>query len=157
MTDYMKEIMKRGSKVKLVEVAYEENAAIEPAEDDVMNNPAKVYEMLKDVMKNCDREKFVAVHVNTKMQPICVDVAGIGNASGCLTDIAHIARAALMSGCTGVILAHNHPSGNADPSEDDLKTTKKIKKALGLLDIKLLDHVIIGRHGFRSMMQDRIL
>lgn len=66
-----------------------------------------------------------------------------GGISGTLTDVRLIFQGALKTNASGIIVCHNHPSGNAYPSESDRKITQKIKEAGNLLDIQLLDHLII--------------
>jgi len=58
---------------------------------------------------------------------------------------------------TGIVLAHNHPSGNLSPSEADIKITQKIKDAGKLLDISVLDHVFITEEGYLSMADDNLM
>lgn len=66
-----------------------------------------------------------------------------GGITSSIVDVRLIAKYAIESLCSGVILAHNHPSGNANPSETDIELTKKVKKSLELFNIKLLDHIIL--------------
>jgi len=66
-----------------------------------------------------------------------------GGTAGTVIDIKLICKYALDSLCHGIILVHNHPSGNLNPSEADQKATEKVKNALNILDITLLDHIII--------------
>jgi len=66
-----------------------------------------------------------------------------GGLSGTVTDIRLIFQYAIKGNASGIIVAHNHPSGNQNPSESDLKITQKIKEAGNLLDIQLLDHIIL--------------
>ena len=66
-----------------------------------------------------------------------------GGISGSLMDVRMIYQYALKGNASGIIIAHNHPSGNSNPSESDQKITNKIKEAGNLLDIQLLDHIIV--------------
>ena len=66
-----------------------------------------------------------------------------GGLSGTLMDVRMIYQFAIKGNACGIIIAHNHPSGNSNPSESDLKITQKIKEAGNLLDIQLLDHIIL--------------
>ena len=66
-----------------------------------------------------------------------------GGISGSLMDVRMIYQYAMKGNASGIIIAHNHPSGNSNPSESDLKITQKIKEAGNLLDIQLLDHIIL--------------
>ena len=73
-----------------------------------------------------------------------------GGTAGTFVDIKIIAKYAVDSMSSAVIICHNHPSGNKQPSDDDLNITKKIKDALLLLDIKLIDHIIITENDYYS-------
>lgn len=82
----------------------------------------------------------------------------IGGTTSCLVDVKKVAQLALKSNCSGVILSHNHPSGNLKPSEADKTITAKIKRALEILEIQLLDHLILDdAEGYLSMADDGIL
>ena len=73
-----------------------------------------------------------------------------GGTAGTVVDIKIIAKYAVDSLSPKVIICHNHPSGNKQPSDADLNTTRRIKDALLLLDIKLIDHIIITENDFYS-------
>jgi DNA repair protein RadC len=74
-----------------------------------------------------------------------------GGISGTVTDVRIILQYALKANASGIVLCHNHPSGNVQPSEADLKITSKLKEAAMIHDITLLDHLIITNDGYYSM------
>jgi DNA repair protein RadC len=81
-----------------------------------------------------------------------------GGISGTVTDIRLIFQAALKTNASGIIICHNHPSGNSLPSESDRKITQKIKEAGSLMDIQLLDHLIILQvEGYYSFADEGVL
>jgi DNA repair protein RadC len=80
-----------------------------------------------------------------------------GGIVGTVVDVKLIAKYCLDSLCSGVILAHNHPSGNLNPSGQDLEITKKIKSALSLIDTVVLDHLILTSKEFYSFQDQCIL
>ena len=80
-----------------------------------------------------------------------------GGLSGTVTDVRVIFQVAIKSNSSGIILAHNHPSGNLQPSDADLKITEKIKKAGSLLDIKVLDHLILSEESYLSMADESLI
>ena len=80
-----------------------------------------------------------------------------GGISGTVIDVRLVAKYAIESLATGVILAHNHPSGKLKPSNSDKTVTEKIKNGLAILDITLLDHLIITKEGFYSFSDEHIL
>jgi DNA repair protein RadC len=82
-----------------------------------------------------------------------VDIS-MGGVSGTVIDPKVIFVIALKAGASGIILAHNHPSEKLDPSQQDLILTRKLKEGGKLLDIELLDHLIVSKDGYSSMMED---
>ena len=74
-----------------------------------------------------------------------------------MTDVRILFKNAVLLTASGVIVAHNHPSGNLNPSESDVKITKKIKEAGNLLDIQLLDHLIIYDSDYYSFADNGVL
>ena len=77
-----------------------------------------------------------------------------GGISGTVVDVRLIAKYAVDSLGSGVILFHNHPSGNKKPSEQDIQITKKAENALSLLDIKVLDHIILTEDSYYSLLDE---
>lgn len=80
-----------------------------------------------------------------------------GGIAGTVVDIKIIAKYAVDSLASGVILAHNHPSGNLNPSDADKQITKKIKQALQLLDVQVLDHLILTSNGYLSFTDENLM
>lgn len=80
-----------------------------------------------------------------------------GGTDKAVVDIKLILSIAVKTLACGIILVHNHPSGNLKPSESDIETTKDIKKAADLLDISLLDHIIVTRDGATSLNREGLL
>jgi len=77
-----------------------------------------------------------------------------GGVTGTVLDARIIFQGAILCNATGIILAHNHPSGNLRPSQSDLDMTKKIKEAGKLFDISLLDHIILTDEKYYSMADE---
>lgn len=80
-----------------------------------------------------------------------------GGLTSCVVDVRLILSVALKCLATGIILVHNHPSGNLKPSKDDLKITEQLKLSCELLNIQLLDHLIITKHDYFSFADEGIL
>jgi DNA repair protein RadC len=76
-----------------------------------------------------------------------------GGTAGSVVDVKLVAKYAVDSLASGVIIAHNHPSGNLNPSDSDIDITQRIKKGLDLLDISLLDHIILTANGHTSLAE----
>jgi DNA repair protein RadC len=80
-----------------------------------------------------------------------------GGITGTIADVRLILSVALKTLASGLILAHNHPSGNLKPSEADVSLTNKIKEAAKLMDIQVLDHIILSDCGYFSFADEKIL
>ena len=90
------------------------------------------------------QEKFVVMYLNRCGRVLGVYEMSQGGITGTVVDIRLLFSVALKVAATGVILCHNHPSGNLTPSKNDIEITKKVKEVADLLDIKVLDHIIIN-------------
>ena len=121
-----------------------------------LSEPNDVYEILRNYIENEDREHFVSLLLDTKGQVVGIHTVSIGNLNSSLVTNREIFKAAILSNCASIIVAHNHPSGNLKPSEADKQITNKIRQAAKLLDIELLDHIIISSEGYYSFMDEGI-
>lgn len=80
-----------------------------------------------------------------------------GGVSGTVVDVKLILAAVIKSNASGIIIAHNHPSGNLKPSQNDIRLTEKIKKACELMDIQLIDHIIISNMDYYSFCDEGMI
>ena len=102
-------------------------------------------------------ESMVAVLLNRRNKVIGILPISEGSTVACMLDIRKLVTAALIANASGVILSHNHPSGNLRPSLPDDNITRKAKQALESLEIKLLDHIIITDEGHYSYADEGML
>jgi DNA repair protein RadC len=102
-------------------------------------------------------EEFFCIFLNRANKVIKIDQLSKGGISGTVTDVRLIFKNAVVLTASGVIVAHNHPSGNLQPSGSDVKITAKIKEAGNLLDIQLLDHLIIYDSNYYSFADNGLL
>lgn len=100
--------------------------------------------LAQQMLEDRDREHFLCVYLNHKNIPIAMEVTSIGTASSCLVSPGVVYRGALLVGATAVLFAHNHPSGDPTPSNEDYTLTKALIEAGDLLGIRVLDHLVIG-------------
>jgi DNA repair protein RadC len=112
--------------------------------DPLMDSAKRVHTYLVSRAAGLDVEKFWVLALNRKNMLIRLTEVTSGTAMGSLAHSREVFREAIRCGATAIICAHNHPSGDPAPSRDDLKTTRTLADAGALLDIKLLDHVIVG-------------
>lgn len=114
-----------------------------------------------DVVKNfgaglmdLGSEHFRVVFLNSRRKVLKVETLFIGTLDESVVHPREVFKVALEVGAAGVILMHNHPSGDATPSEDDVLITKRLVDAGRIMGVEVLDHVIIGRDGFCSLAED---
>lgn len=128
--------------------------------DVCVDTPESMADMLRYMFK-VDRlptEHFWEVCINAQANITGAFEIGIGDATTCITDIASIARNALLSNAYAVVIAHNHPSGGLEPSVEDIMLTKRVREALSLLGIKLEDHLILARSSdFVSLKEQGVI
>jgi DNA repair protein RadC len=148
--------MKRENKLRELRVHYSSSQT--PSLEDKITSSAKAYEFL---IKSFDKktigcqEQFNVLFLNQANIPIGIYKASRGGITSTIADIRLILGMALKSLASGLILSHNHPSGNLTPSEADLRLTMKFKDACELLDICLVDHIIISPFGGMYSLADQ--
>ena len=103
------------------------------------------------------REYFVALYLNRSNYTIGYEVISIGGTSGTVADPRFILRPALDLNASSIILCHNHPSGALKPSQADTRLTKKIQKAVGYIDVQVIDHIILTEESYYSFADEGLL
>ena len=133
-------------------------AASEKADDGCqLSSPARVFSLMLPVMKNLDHEECWALLLNKANRLICREKMSRGGMESTVIDSKSVIRKAIEKKASGVILVHNHPSGNALPSQADINQTRVLDKALKTCELSLLDHVIIGQNGYYSFADEEIV
>ncbi len=110
---------------------------------EVAGDPQAVVRQFK-YLETRDREEFVALHLDKGNRPLCWDRVSVGSLSEAVVSPREVLKTALLSNAASLVFLHNHPSGRIEPSPEDLNLTTKLIAAAKLLDIKVLDHLIIG-------------
>lgn len=111
---------------------------------DCLTNPAETVSYLRNQMRDRPYEVFACLMLDNRNRVIAFREMFRGTIDGASVYPREVVKQALADNAAGVILAHNHPSGVAEPSQADIQITERLKKALALVDIRVLDHVIIG-------------
>lgn len=109
-----------------------------------INTALNAVDYITSVLNRCTVEVLAAVMLDVHLKPLCYSTIGIGTINQVCFSPAEIARTALLTNAAGVILLHNHPSGEPSPSEDDDAAANKIFQALRLFSIALHDFIIIA-------------
>lgn len=110
----------------------------------VLSEPRAVVELARDLIPDDDREHFWVIFVNTQNHYQAAHDVSTGTLSASLVHPREVFGPALREGAAAIILVHNHPSGDPTPSKEDLRLTQRLVDAGKLLDVRVLDHVIIG-------------
>lgn len=132
-------------------------AAQEVPEKIQINNCEDSFKVLQPFLGDLQTEEFWAIFLNQNNRIIAKTRLTSGGINQSMVDIRTLFKAAIDHFATGIIVAHNHPSGNLKPSQDDLNITKQISEAGNILNIKLLDHLIICQNSWLSFANENLL
>ena len=113
-----------------------------------LNDPKKVYRLIKSKLKDYHKEHFYIIALNSRNHSIAEVSVGSLNAS--IVHPREVFAEAIKNKAASVIFAHNHPSGDPEPSEEDLVITKRLTEAGKILGIEIVDHIIAGKSGYFS-------
>ena len=120
-----------------------------------IKTPEEVFKYLSDMQK-LTKEQFRGLYLNTRNRLIHDEVISMGSLNLSVVHPREVFRPAVEYGAAAVILAHNHPSGDPEPSTEDIKITKQLVEAGKLMEIEVLDHLIIGEEKFVSLKEKGI-
>ena len=118
-----------------------------------IGGPADAFNYLAPEMRGLSCERVDMLLLNTRHRVIKRETLSIGSLAGAGVTPQKVIRTAVIYNAAGVVIAHNHPSGDSKPSPDDINTTKAIAKALDLVGIDLVDHLVIGNNNYASMKE----
>ena len=114
----------------------------------------QVFEHLYPKLRSEKQEKFLALLLDAKNRVLRVAEISTGGLTGSAVKPRDVFRPALTEAASAVIFIHNHPSGDPTPSRDDLTVTRRLVQAGELLGLRVLDHIIIGEEGYRSLADE---
>lgn len=132
-------------------------AAQEVPEKIQITQSSDIYKVLQPFLSDLQTEEFWVIFLNQNNRLIGKSKLSSGGINQSVVDVRILFKAALDHFATGIVIAHNHPSGNLKPSQEDLKITKQITEAGTLLNIQLLDHLIIAQNSFLSFADENLL
>lgn len=130
---------------------------IKQAERQQVISSDTVCEILRPLIGDIEKEEFWAVYLNQSNRIIRKERLSVGGIAGTYVDIRLIMKEAILCNATGMIISHNHPSGNENPSPEDNRITEQIKKAADSLNIRLTDHIIITSNTYYSYVENGML
>jgi DNA repair protein RadC len=118
---------------------------------------ADIFNLMFPLLTDLSYEEFWIILLNRSNKFISKIKVSQGGITGTVTDIRLILKNALENKATSMILCHNHPSGNLQPSEADISITRRLKESSALMDISLLDHLIIAGKGYFSFADENLI
>lgn len=130
---------------------------IKQAERQQVISSDTVCDILRPLIGDIEKEEFWAVYLNQSNRIIRKERLSVGGIAGTYVDIRLIMKEAILCNATGMIISHNHPSGNENPSPEDNRITEQIKKAADSLNIRLTDHIIITSNTYYSYVENGML
>ena len=119
-----------------------------------LSSSGSVFELMQPLIGELDHEEFWILLLNNANKMEFKWRLSVGGITATLVDVRLIYKKALEHGATSIILCHNHPSGNLQPSQSDIMLTKKVIKGGGVLDIKVLDHIIVTECAYYSFADE---
>ncbi len=125
-------------------------------EGDVLSEPGLVAKFARAKLAHLGHEVLMAIFVNAKNRVCGFETISEGTTDYAVVYPKKIVRRAIERNACGIIISHNHPSGDCDPSQDDISLTRKTHDAAKLVDLRLLDHVIVGKSGYFSFVEKGI-
>ena len=122
-----------------------------------ITSPRDVAEIFIPLLRDEVKEKFIVVCLNTANRIIKQETISIGNLNSSVVHPREIFKVAIDTSAANIILIHNHPSGNPDPSNEDITITKKIVESGKIMDIPVFDHIIVAGSTYTSFVERRLL
>ena len=118
-----------------------------------VSSPEDAYHLLKQFLGEVDREHFIVICLDTKNQPTAINTCHIGSLNASIVHPREVMKPAILSNAASILCGHNHPSGQAEPSQEDIHVTRRLKEAGELMGIELLDHIVMGDNQFVSLKE----
>jgi DNA repair protein RadC len=130
---------------------------MEQAKEDKIKSSNDAFNLLRSHLNDLSQEEFWMMSLNRANVVLRKEAISRGGVSATVVDAKVIFKKAIENGASGIILAHNHPSGETQPSRQDIDLTAKIKQGAAILDISLLDHIIVGANTYFSFADEGMI
>lgn len=119
----------------------------------IIRSPEDVFQLVDAPLRFQQKEHFLCLFLNTKNHVLAMETLFIGSLNAVVAHPREIFRAAIRYGSAAIICAHNHPSGDPKPSEEDIRMTQRIAEAGDVVGIELLDHIVVSAGTFSSLKE----
>lgn len=112
--------------------------------DRPLNTPESVVKLMADTLKEYDREVFAIINLRTDMKPVNINIVSVGAMNQAMVRPREVLKSAILSNSYGIMMVHNHVTGNLKPSPEDIRVTGRLAEICELMGIRLYDHIIVG-------------
>ena len=143
--------------LSLIELAKRMNQSINTINNKIFNRPDIIFEYFKNKLSDENQENFYCVYLDSKKKIINSKLLFKGTVDRSLVHPREIFKEAYLLSASSIICIHNHPSGNINPSKEDIFLTKMLKEIGNLMGIEISDHIIIGKNNYYSFYEDNNL
>ncbi len=123
----------------------------------IITTPEDIADIFIPLLRDEVKEKFIVISLNSANKIIRYNTISVGNLTSSVVHPREVYKIAIENNSASIILIHNHPSGNSEPSRADIQITKKLIEAGKILDIQVFDHIIIGGNKYYSFVEKRII
>ncbi|MDA1190053.1 MAG: JAB domain-containing protein [Candidatus Poribacteria bacterium] len=118
-----------------------------------LSTPKQLYDLVRETLEGEEQEHLLVVCLTAKSSLVTVECVSKGTLNCTMMHPRDVFRTAIRENASAITLAHNHPSGDPEPSREDLAGTQRVAQAGRLLDIPLVDHLIVGRDSYTSLAE----
>lgn len=122
-----------------------------------ITSPKDVAEIFIPLFRDEVKEKFIVICLNSANKIIRYEVISVGNLNSSIVHSREVFKVAIENNSANIILMHNHPSGNPEPSKEDINITKRLAESGKILEINVFDHIIIAGNTFTSFVDKKII
>ena len=143
--------------IRLIKETCSEYLAEKMKEKDALSSPEAVLDFAKMKISGLKDEAFLVIYLDIKNHVIDYEIISEGTIDQAVIYPRNIIRKAIFSNAAGLIVMHNHPSGICEPSKDDIKLTGAVRDAAKAVNIRIIDHVIVGKSGYFSFVREGLL
>lgn len=143
--------------LKLFQAVSERHLKGKIVKKNLLSSPKAVVDYLREKLKRKKKEYFVILSLDSHNNLIKVSDVSIGTLNANLVHPREVFKEVIYANAAQVILAHNHPSGELKPSEDDLEITQRLAQAGKILGIEVIDHIIVAKTGFLSFKEENLI
>lgn len=123
----------------------------------IIRNPEDAYQFIRGELEFLQKEHFVIIFLNTKNGILGYETISVGSLNCAIVHPREVYKAAIKRSCASIVVVHNHPSGDPQPSHEDLELTNRLVEAGQIIGIELLDHIIIGHSNYISLKEKGLL